>query len=198
MNYDILLLPTAIFITSVLVYYILKEEIGNYLKRLKKRMELGYRVMNLQFLKEMISFFSDSKTSNIIAEMLEKLPAQIDENAEAVTQNAMSEIEYLHRYLNAIRNNSQEYFAVEALYSTLIDTVVLYGISIAVVQYMLLFSIFRGRVTIYLGIVNVIVIYGTIIFGCIVGLILMQIYRKTRRINTLPLMDFVNPNPRDH
>ncbi len=182
MNTYFILLPTVILLSSLIAYIILKQEVKSYLRNLKWNVEIKYRIMNLAFLKDMVSFYSDSKTSHITEDILDHLTIEIETNAETLTKSAMEEVEILHRRLNAIRYNSRNYYVVETLYWILINLVVVYGISVALVQYVLLYTISSGEPSLYLALVNTLLAGATIVFGSVVGLILFQIFRKTKWI----------------
>lgn len=186
MDFLVIFLPTVILISSVLAYDILKREVSKYLVGLKKRVEIKYRIMNLLFLRKIVTFFSESNTSHLTEDVLNSLSSKLDEDAETLARKALPEVEELHESLNLIRMNSHDYYVVETLYSILINMVFIFGVTVSLVQYILLFLIFRGQPTLFLDLINVVIVAATMVFGGVVFLVTMEIISKTRKISTAP------------
>lgn len=191
-NLILALTPTIILITCVLVYFGLKIESGKYLADLRDLNDEQTRVMNLIFLKKMIHFFMDSKTSRDTDKLLDNmdlLAEKIESEASNVANDATGDIEDLHSYLVKINRRQRNLSSLEATFSVMVKTVLCYGIVVAAIQYSIILIYVKFPFFAPLTQINDIMLGATIVFGTIIIMMYLDIARRTKKVRERKFWD---------
>ncbi len=184
--------PTIIFITCLFVFVGLRKESRKYIAEMRQLSEDQTRIMNVIFLKKIIRFFVESKTSRDTEQLLdnmENFTERIEEGASNIASDATKEIAELHNYLDRITRKQKNLVSLQALTSIMTNTVLAYGIIVAAMQYTIL--------TLYIIVpsfapikqIDDIMIGATLIFGSVIILFYVDIVRLARRVKNLKYSD---------
>ncbi|EQB68141.1 MAG: hypothetical protein AMDU5_GPLC00016G0015 [Thermoplasmatales archaeon Gpl] len=184
--------PTIIFITCLFVFVGLRKESRKYIAEMRQLSEDQTRIMNVIFLKKIIRFFVESKTSRDTEQLLdnmENFTERIEEGASNIASDATKEIAELHNYLDRITRKQKNLVSLQALTSIMTNTVLAYGIIVAAMQYTIL--------TLYIIVpsfapikqIDDIMIGATLIFGAVIILFYVDIVRLARRVKNLKYSD---------
>ncbi|MCL4340553.1 MAG: hypothetical protein M1431_00430 [Candidatus Thermoplasmatota archaeon] len=191
-NPVIALTPTIIFVTCVFVYIGLRKESRKYIAELKELNEEQTRIMNMIFLKKIISFFLESKTSRDTEQLLdsmENFAEKIEEGASNIASDATHEIADLHSYLDRISRKQKNLASLQVLTSVITNTVLVYGVIVAAMQYSILLLFITAPPFAPIRQINDIMIGATLIFGAVIILFYVDIVRLTGRTNNLEYSD---------
>ncbi|EQB71171.1 MAG: hypothetical protein AMDU1_APLC00033G0022 [Thermoplasmatales archaeon A-plasma] len=118
--------PTIIFITCLFVFVGLRKESRKYIAEMRQLSEDQTRIMNVIFLKKIIRFFVESKTSRDTEQLLdnmENFTERIEEGASNIASDATKEIAELHNYLDRITRKQKNLVSLQALTSIMTNTV---------------------------------------------------------------------------
>ena len=184
--------PTIIFITCLFVFVGLRKESRKYIAEMRQLSEDQTRIMNVIFLKKIIRFFVESKTSRDTEQLLDNMEnfiERIEEGASNIASDATKEIAELHNYLDRITRKQKNLVSLQALTSIMTNTVLAYGIIVAAMQYTIL--------TLYIIVpsfapikqIDDIMIGATLIFGSVIILFYVDIVRLARRVKNLKYSD---------
>ena len=184
--------PTIIFITCLFVFVGLRKESRKYIAEMRQLSEDQTKIMNVIFLKKIIRFFVESKTSRDTEQLLdnmENFTERIEEGASNIASDATKEIAELHNYLDRITRKQKNLVSLQALTSIMTNTVLAYGIIVAAMQYTIL--------TLYIIVpsfapikqIDDIMIGATLIFGSVIILFYVDIVRLARRVKNLKYSD---------
>lgn len=197
----VIITPALILATCILVFFEMRTESGKYLSELKEIAEQQTRVMNLIFLKKVIHFFTDSKTSKDTSDILENLDMfaeGMERGASNVASDASSEIADLHLHLNMISVNQRNLASLETMFTIMSRVVLAYGIVIAAMQYFIVLLYVVFPLFAPLSQANDVMVGATLIFGSVIILLYADVAKKIRRIKSFRYEDLDRSSPGDH
>lgn len=184
--------PTIILITCSSLYMALRSESRKFIEELKELGEEQAKIMKLIFLRKLILFFLESKTSKDADQLLEHVEIfaeKIEEGADNITNDATYEIADLNGYLERIRKNQKNLTSLETLFSILTRIVLAYGIIVAAMQYFIILIYVELPAFAPIKQVNDIMIGATLIFGSVIILLYMDIALRTHALRESKYVD---------
>ena len=191
-NPIIAITPTIIFITCVFVFVGLRKESRKYIAEMRQLSEDQTRIMNVIFLKKIIRFFAESKTSRDTEQLLDNMEnfiERIEEGASNIASDATKEIAELHNYLDRITRKQKNLASLQVLTSIMTNTVLAYGIIVAAMQYFILILYILVPSFAPIKQIDDIMIGATLLFGAVIILFYVDIVRLTGRIKNLKYSD---------
>lgn len=180
-----LILPTLILLTSLGVYKGLKRESEKFIEQLKEANDEISKIMKLIFLKKIIRFFSESKTSrdtDMLLEDARTFAQRIEDGATSVTNDAFYEIADLHDYLDRINNKQKNLASIDAMFSILVKIIVAFGVIVASVQYSIIIYLLNFSASHLMRQVNFILAGASLVMGSVIILVYLDIARRSSKI----------------
>lgn len=180
-----LILPTLILLTSLGVYKGLKREADKFIEQLKEANDEISKIMKLIFLKKIIRFFSESKTSrdtDMLLEDVRTFAQRIEDGATSVTNDAFYEIADLHDYLDRINSKQKNLASIDAMFSILVKIIVAFGVIVASVQYSIIIYMLNFSASHLMRQVNFILAGASLVMGSVIILVYLDIARRSSKI----------------
>ncbi|MEM3676177.1 MAG: hypothetical protein QXV22_03870 [Thermoplasmataceae archaeon] len=181
----LLLTPTMILVVSIVAYFFLRNEISRYLAWLDELASINSHILNINFLKEVVKFFGNSPTSAFTMSLMQAIQSGVsisDSEAELLSVNAMRDVEGLHSFLDEMKKNSRNTFEASIILRLAVNIIMIFCVSVSLVQYALIFIYLRLGVYSYIAMVGNIVDGASLIFCIIIGLLLAMMLFRVREI----------------
>ena len=179
-------IPTAILVATLVISRFVRGGFREYINDLEQKVGELEGVLNLTFMKELLDFFVSSKASKAAERVVSTAESDPEKVHGVVTDAARSsgqEIESLYDSMKRALQPSVDLERVKFVSGLINQLIMLYGISIAAVEYLLITLTF---VPLYAGISRTLdgVFFGvTVIFGIFVIVIVFDLSRYSGRIN---------------
>ncbi|MCL6089773.1 MAG: hypothetical protein M1393_01875 [Candidatus Thermoplasmatota archaeon] len=179
-------IPTAILVATLVISRFVRGGFREYINDLEQKVGELEGVLNLTFMKELLDFFVSSKASKAAERVVSTAESDPEKVHGVVTDAARSsgqEIESLYDSMKRALQPSVDLERVKFVSGLINQLIMLYGISIAAVEYLLITLTF---VPSYAGISRTLdgVFFGvTVIFGIFVIVIVFDLSRYSGRIN---------------
>ncbi len=179
-------IPTAILVATLVISRFVRGGFREYINDLEQKVGELEGVLNLTFMKELLDFFVSSKASKAAERVVSTAESDPEKVHGVVTDAARSsgqEIESLYDSMKRALQPSVDLERVKFVSGLINQLIMLYGISIAAVEYLLITLTFFPS---YAGISRTLdgVFFGvTVIFGIFVIVIVFDLSRYSGRIN---------------
>lgn len=179
-------IPSAILVATIVISRIVRGGFSEYINDLEQKVGELEGVLNLTFMKELLDFFVSSKASKAAERVVSTAESDPEKVHGVVTNAARSsgqEIESLYDSMKRALQPSVDLERVKFVSGLINQLIMLYGISIAAVEYLL---ITLTMVPSYADVSKTLdgVFFGvTVIFGIFVIVIVFDLSRYSGRIN---------------
>ncbi len=179
-------IPSAILVATIVISRIVRGGFSEYINDLEQKVGELEGVLNLTFMKELLDFFVSSKASKAAERVVSTAESDPEKVHGVVTDAARSsgqEIESLYDSMKRALQPSVDLERVKFVSGLINQLIMLYGISIAAVEYLL---ITLTMVPSYADVSKTLdgVFFGvTVIFGIFVIVIVFDLSRYSGRIN---------------
>lgn len=180
----IAVIPIAILISTVVIYFILGKGIDNYLMKVERKTRTVQRISLLLVASDFVSLFSSSESRNLVEKLSNSEAETEDDMFDSLSSSFGSaglEISQLYREMNKAYKPSEDLSRIKlsALYLKII--VLFYGVSISVSQFVILYLLYYTRYE-FISFLNSDLVVATILFSSIVVFIIAYILRISQKI----------------
>jgi len=185
MNLLLLLIPTVILAVTMIAYGEMKIEIGRYVRSLEEMVNSKTEVMKLLFVKRLLQFFGESRTSARLQALIDEMSRSdngLERGIEGLAKDAASDIGVLDSYLGKISEISESLGSVATLFSTLRGIILTWGVLVSTAQYLILAIYFVGPFSGHLGEINLIFLSSMMPLVGSVFIIILQLNRRIQRL----------------
>ncbi|MCL4342212.1 MAG: hypothetical protein M1431_09000 [Candidatus Thermoplasmatota archaeon] len=178
MLYLLYIFPAIILVLTTVIYYVVKNGLKSYLENLSSKVKEIESVLDLSFMRDMLTRFM-SRSAARAAQML-RTNVTATATDGPVTINSGDDMDRFYASIRRVAQPSIDLERVNFIASLLQKVLLIYGYSIAVVEFALIsFSFFPAYSSFY-GDFDGIFLGGTIFFSVVVVLMIadLQIYSK--------------------
>lgn len=186
--YIVFLIPTAILISTLLIYQLIKRGLEFFLNDLnEKATEIG-RIKNLNFMKELLTFFFNSNASETAQMVVDRSGSSGMMSESAFDDAAIfvgKDVENLYQEMNKSNEPRVEFEKIKFESGILRYILVTYGVLIALLEYVLIiYSILAGRTSLF-NLFDGILLGGTVIISSVIVIIAIDLNRLSGRLNSM-------------
>lgn len=137
------LMASGVLVLSLVAAKLIRKEIRENIVSVSRRTEVMEEIRRMEFLRDLLKFFSDSEASKTALTLLDKARKDIASiPSMEIPSEAKSEIESLYSSMKVSSNSSEELTKLKFASSLFVRLIVLYGIGIAAT--IVVFSVFSG------------------------------------------------------
>ena len=165
----ILIIPTVIICSTIVTYFVLSKGLSSYLDKIENKAKKIQRISILLIASDLVAFFSKSEAKALVDKILGGSIGSDDHMFSSLTSSfggAGSEIERLYREINKAYKPSSELSRIKISAIYLRTTLLLYGFSVSISQYIIAVFFYHAGISILSpAIIDMIV--GTALFSSI-------------------------------
>ena len=179
MLYLLYVFPAIIIVLTTVIYFVVKNGFKSYVENLSSKVKEIESVLDLSFMRDMLTRFMSSSAARA-AQMLRKSPSASGAEGTAIRMNSGEEMDRFYASIRKVAQPSIDLERVNFIASLLQKVLLIYGYSIAVVEFALISFSFFPAYTSYYGDFDGIFLGGTVFFSVVVVLMVadLQIYSK--------------------
>lgn len=180
------LIPTFVLFMSFVAYFITKRGLTNYFEQMKDKVDNLGEILRISFTSELLRFFSNSNASDTAQILSENIANKKFENISTITStslNAMRDVNQLYRTMKDSFEPDLNYSRIKQSFQLLTHVVLIYGLSIAVLMYLLVGLTSSGSISTYTGDFASVILGGTVVFSLFLILIILDIVKYTKKID---------------
>lgn len=182
---EVILIPLAILVCTVLVYFTIEPAFDQYLVKLEDKTRTMQKISILITSSNLVNFFSESDASRVVETLLTRTQDDQD-SLESILMNlgerASGEIERLYE---AVKKGYEplEHLARVKVASTFLRIVVLfYGLSVSLSEIILIYLRYESANSVFSAL-NGFIFGGTMLSSAIVSFIIAYIVNASRKID---------------
>lgn len=180
------LIPTFVLLMSFLAYFVTKRGLVGYFDQMKDKVDKLGEILRISFTEELLRFFSNSNASDTAQILSENIANRQFDNVSTITTtslNAMRDVNQLYRKMKDSFEPDLNYSKIKQSFQLLTRIVLVYGLSIAVLMYMLVGFMSVSSAQDYTREFAFIILGGTVIFSLFLVIIILDILKNANKID---------------
>jgi hypothetical protein len=183
MLYLLYVFPAIIFILTTIIYFVVRNGLKDYVENLSSKVKEIESVLDLSFMRDMLTRFM-SRSAARAAQMLRTNPSASGTEGTGITLHSGEDMDRFYASIRKAAQPSIDLERVNFVASLLQKVLLIYGYSIALVEFALIsFSLFPAYSS-YYGDFDGIFLGGTVFFSVVVVLMVFDLQLYSKRIKS--------------